>query len=445
MGYGVHYFGTGDSEDIEYFNSLKEYLIRETIENGVEYKTYSNDYKIYNNWYGDMQIYLKVKEENGQKKVVRCDSHATGFCQWHLFFSGARVEGYESVYYMFAGAEEESLPIIVDFINDDILPSTKLGNSVVAQICAFPASAVRVFSKKDLESQELNTMENGLYGSKLASKVMFLKGRIVGQAPTKIELLGNKYEDTYYSILVETNLGYLEVIFSSEMCSEEEQEKLVKDNYILCDVYLSADISEEYHKSTGIILNEKNNLIVLRDCLREYNPRVLAILSDSVEYSSDVSNKHLKGKEAVISYLKEVSDSRKDPYVVHKAIIVNSSHELKYKENKLCLILENTLDEQYESIVFIELDKDGLVKKIIITDDSRYNFHIENFEGISLVVDYNAKKEIVVKTLKEKNISVEKILNILRHNVLFDECYNYINNNEKINARYLNKLIKKYC
>lgn len=119
--------------------------------------------------------------------------------------------------------------------------------------------------------------------------------------------------------------------------------------------------------------------------------RLSSFLADNCVYTSMNNNQSYQGKADIIERFNYVNKCCKENGVHHIANIavvsaVDETKELEYNVGKKCIATMMNTDNGYESILFLDFNKNGLVKKISFSIVSGYEFEIISKQGEETVI-----------------------------------------------------------
>lgn len=380
-------------------------LIGDVVENGKVIKGYYEHAYIIKN-YGSAEFVIRVITDDNKNYVSGVDTHSQGMCVWDT-----RLAAFGEITPETADVLEKRVGVynnetgeglaIVNLINADVLPSFLPDERVKMQIVGL-ALDVNYYEDEEAYIDSIEETESGekyiLRGGEVFP-MGFMNNRQVGSSSFE---KAYEYEDvnivvgtveklyygnfdveensmnTYIRCIIESNFGPLEIVHSYEQIKEGQDDKIKVGATIVASVVLSGDVAI-YDYDKGIVRDEERDLRALRYAFARGNAeRIGELLSDDCIYTSEVSGKKLTGKDDIIQHINYVYREG-DKYFAHMAVIVDPDicDDLQFNEGKKCIVLANGKEDQFESIVFIDYDRNGAISEIILTNDSRYKFRIE--------------------------------------------------------------------
>ena len=216
-------------------------------------------------------------------------------------------------------------------------------------------------------------------------------------------------QKTYISCMIDTEFGELEIVFDPYELPEEQRVKIRVGTIISVICALSGDVAiKEYEH--GLVRDEAHDLAVLRHVFCGGDPeRLRSILTDDAVYTAEYNKTTYRGSNDIVERLKFVQIDHPDKYFAHFATItsVGEGNEgdkaLEYEVGKRCLVLASGNPDEYESIAFIETDKDGNISRILTSTESRYRFQLDKTETKNPLDDIevpNSVSKLIVNRAK---------------------------------------------
>lgn len=373
-------------------------------ENGRVLMGYSGNFYLHTK-YGNVEIYTHNDIKDDEEKVVinGFDAHVSGQCVWNIKPSGIDIsddseEGFTKV--LGVNSLDDRAFTIMHIINADILPSFFENDVIKTQVIAY---ATDVYYYKDEDEliekvPEYNGTIEKLQGERIAPAmgtvlpINFLNNHkidnndskedystddlvvttgIVKEAYVKsVENDGNKLCD-FISTIIKTQFGDLEIVHSIDMVSEEEI-KLIKKESVIQAVCVVAGDAAIYEYDQGLVKDEKNDLMALRNVMINGNAsRLKLVLSEDVVYESDNWDEPARGMEEVINRLDYVNNTTKLKFYSYLATLENSN------PGERCIVLAENEKNNYSAIVRIKVNDDGMITNILVSKDPSIKFKLD--------------------------------------------------------------------
>lgn len=379
--------------------------IGDSVQNGRPLVGYSKNIYMHKE-YGEAEIYsnIVINEEEKNLEVEGFDIQVSGSCVWKVHYSDVALEEQtvDNMTRMALVKNTESGGFtIMHIINADILPSFLENDVIEVQVCAY-AEDVNYYKDETAYAETIPVCEgmklDGLNGHKLMpamgsvlpngflnahrycedgdcevdssnDELVLITGVVKGVYVKPVKL-DDKEISNFIVTRVETQFGDLDVIHSRKMISDEEAEILKKGAVIQAVAIISGDPAINEYEN-GMVKNEKNNLAALRYAMMKgCAKRLASILSDDIEYESINLKNNIYGIENVISYLDYVHDNAKMEYYSYYATLENEY------EGERCIVIAEGDEDNLTAIIRI-LIEDGMIRKIIVTDDPCLKFRID--------------------------------------------------------------------
>lgn len=357
---------------------------------------------------GNCQLVLDT-ELNAERKGVNVTdfhTHCDGNIVWEVRLNGMDLtpKGAEHTERTVAVSTLSGEGVaVVNILNADVLPSFMENDTVKLQMVAF---ATDFHYYKDAEEYELSVPADDLDRRFLLEDgVIFPTGMMTNRAPERenadntawmdsIALIrgkvkhifwgavefGDESHNTFLRVIIGTQFGDLMLVHTPEQVSEDELQNVAVGATFVGTCALSGDAAI-YEYENGIVKDEKNNLQIMRyTFVKGDAERLRPVLSDDVVYASETTRMVFTGKDDVINRLKYVGENADVEYFAYMATIVSvddGEEVLPYPVGTRCIVLAIEKPNEYESVVFLEMDEDGNISKINISRNSRYHFALD--------------------------------------------------------------------
>ena len=178
---------------------------------------------------------------------------------------------------------------------------------------------------------------------------------------------------------MDTQFGELEFVHTYDQVPEEDREN-IRVGAIVSGVFRLSGDAAIYEYENGLVRNLENHLKLLRYCITGGDAeRMRAILAKDAVYQSDTLQKTTYGPDDIIRHFARVAEEGDSHYIVQMATIVEHKEEdaSMYPVGTRCTVLSQNQPDKYESIAFLDLDDDGNIKRLLITNDTRYRFRVD--------------------------------------------------------------------
>jgi hypothetical protein len=366
-----------------------------------------------NRHFGDAQLIAReiINDADKQIEIVGLDTHSRGNCVWNVRLSGMNITPKDADaaqrYCVLKRADDGSGMTVAQIVNADVLPSFLEDDYVKLQMVGFGVD-FHYFADEDEYAESCDEWHDGNKLA-LADGTMMPTGLLYNHDPNRDESEKNDDLDTcvllrgtvkklywgfldfngekgkgYIRCYIDTNFGELELIHTLEQIKESERINF-KIGSIISGLFSLSGDAAIYEYDKGAIFDEEHNLRLLRYIfIKGEASRACRVFTDDATYSSAVSGKELNGKEEIIKFLQYVHDVNSDEekkYRAYMATITSIDEDggapAKYPVGKRCVVLAQG-SGNYESIAFIDTDKNGRITKLSLSDDPRYNFKIDD-------------------------------------------------------------------
>lgn len=366
---------------------------------------------------GNVEFWVKTeKNPAGNLHVTGFDSHCGNSCVWELIHSGIDITPKDASKLervaMFNRADTHGGLLPIEVITADILPSLMKDDKVTIQVVALPLE-INYYANEDEYADAQPSDENGkkwLVATGTMAAISFLYNHAHGRyeqgkdyesdryiqftAVVKklyhgtFEMNGDKH-NAFIRCFVDTEYGELEFNHTLEQVPEELRENIRVGAVISGTCILSGDVAiKEYDE--GIVKDFEHNLRLLRYTMGKGDPeRLASVLSDDVVYETDTSGEKYIGAREIINRFIYIHNNRDSEYTTYYATITAvDADELEYPVGTRCIVLANgEVEENCESIAFINVDDGGMISRIKISTDSRYHFRIDRPEKVQTPLD----------------------------------------------------------
>ncbi len=371
-----------------------------------------------NRHFGNAQFIVRtdIIPETRQLVLTGLDTHSSGRCIWNTLVLKEITEKDADV------TERKCLlcrpdghgVAVVNIVNADVLPSFLTDDSITLQMIAFPIAMMYYKDEASYEkSQSQDVMgkkwlfDNGaVYPSGYMDyqnsrspepeknyvdiDSTLIRGTVKDLFYGKLQF-GEKEYNGFIRCIIDTNFGELELIHTYDQIPAEMQEHIKIGAIVFGEFVLSGDAAI-YDYKAGFLKDEEHHLDAMRQTfVRGEAERLRQILAVDAAYHSEVSKKEAHGADEIIAFLSEVHEAN-GGYFAYKATIVetnadNSGERCGNDNGKRCIVLANGDENDYESVVLIELNEDRLITDIALKKYDKYHFKIDDKPEIDSPLD----------------------------------------------------------
>lgn len=400
---------------------------------------------------GSIDLFPKTKrKEDGQLEVVGLDTHCCGLNIWEMRNTGIDITPKGSLpterAFMFKSNEDGSGLIPINLINADILPSFLEDDVVKMQMCAFPLD-INYYADEDAYAEDQPETEDGKHwlladGSLLPAKFLsnhsikddendeekeyenddyvLFKGVVKKVFHGVFEMEGHK-ERIYIRCIIDTNYGELIFAHTIDQVLAEQHDNIKVGSIISGVCVLSGDVAIREYEN-GFVKDFDNDFRLLRQVIAKGEAeRMRPVLCEDAVYISDASKKTYVGANEIIERFNYIEKERDYKCFVTPATIVQvDSDELEYPVGTRCMLISYNTEENVSAIVFMDVTESGDIKKIHITEDSRYHFTADEKPSYPSPLDDMELPESVIKPIYnraqfhgfiDENVSLEELAN----------------------------------
>ncbi|GEM_PF-976935 len=364
---------------------------------------------------GNAQFILRtaLNEEENRFEVIGVDTHSAGKCIWEC-----RVYGDDPTPSGFGPLQRRCLLVpqdsregmtIINIVNSEVLPSYLEGDIIKLQVVAFPV-LIKYFAD---EESYINYQSDKYAGSKrviLSDGAIFPSGYLLNRDPRRSEserdfnlddhvlvhgtvkkcftgqaVIKDKELTKFVRCIIDTDFGELELVHQYKMVGKEQRENMREGATVSAICVLSGDAAI-YEYDDGIVLDEQNNLRLLRNCILAGDvDRLRMVLDKNCVFYVDTTGQTLEGADKVINHFRNAHEAvrKEEEFYVYPATISSLDYTeetdipLLYDPGKRCLISASGDAEHYESITFLDFNELGRITKITLSCDGRYRFKID--------------------------------------------------------------------
>ena len=362
---------------------------------------------------GKPEYFARIKPGyEGRYELCGLDSHCCGNCVWDMVHSGIDLSPKDSL-----GLNRVALlrnlkgdgMVPIELITADVYPSFLKGDRFKIQVIGLPFNVSyypdeEAYSNalpKDREGQTwgvangalipVNFLYNHAPGRKGdvdpdSDKIVMFMATVKRINWGYVNITGEGMK-TFIRVFVDTLFGELEFDHTLDQVDEDQRDFIKEGAIISGECILSGDLAiDEYDE--GIIKDHEHDLRLLRyTFVRGEEERLRTVLREDASYESDSINKEYYGKDSILQHVRTVLDTMNCELVTAMATITTAEEGMEYQKGTRCFVLAYGKDEDYEAIVFIDVDDDGLIKRIKISTDGRYRFCVDDISSPASILE----------------------------------------------------------
>ena len=448
-----------------------DYIVSETFSEGSVILGYYG-YPYINHHFGDVQVVLRteLKEETEKQcNIVGIDTHCSGSTVWNVMVLDALTEEDREAELkktiLVTSAGDQRYNAVIEVVNADVLPSYRTGEYIRLQMIAFPqeihyfdtleeaknAEFIEAYNLcPDIEAgnvlprkyqrKKLNTDAEGNTGN--ADEYEDNYGRTSEICGTVEHLswgtlkIGDKTYRAFVLCRINTQYGKLDIAHAINAVSEAERDKVRLGATVRCLAVLSGDAAI-YEYDNGIIRDMENNLKVLAYSMENGDvERLRSVLTEDICYISERSRKELNGMEAVLVHMQDVANNCKDAIHANLATIEETADSAIWPVGTRCIALSYGDEENFESILFIDMDDKNRIRRIYLSSDTTYRFQVE-WPGTGKIKKPLTKDDIMIGCINSG--SFDRLLVEMVQKCLFRD----LNGNEVTGRENILKQLEK--
>lgn len=385
-------------------------------------------YPYLNREYGHPQFIVRTELDNVEKHllVTGMDTHLSGVAVWDTVLSGMDLQPRDAdllTRRVVVNRESDGGGMaVVNLVNGDVLPSFLEGDRIKMQVVAFPElihyfpdeEAYAAAQPEGVNGKKLLLADGGMLASGLLSNhapdnpdhdkdhesdnYMLIRGTVkkIAQGFTRF---GEDAFPTYVDTVIGTDFGDLEIVHTVDQVEEGEREFMQEGATVWGVFVLSGDVAI-YEYSEGFVRDMEHNLALLRYTLQEgYLKRMLYVLDENAVYVSEASRQEFVGRETIVRRLQYVRDANPEKtYYAHLATVTavdDGEEELPFGVGQRCVVLAENEETNYVSIAFLELDGEGNIIKLTVSNNGRYHFRIDKpVRPVSILDDFELPESV---------------------------------------------------
>ncbi|MCR4661542.1 MAG: hypothetical protein K5765_06035 [Clostridia bacterium] len=351
-----------------------------TVKKGTKVDGYNDSYFNYN--LSAVQFVVSCNEKT--KSLNTLDVHYISDNTWNVEVVGdinctnEISNGLTKRLMVKPNGSDEELPLYV--LNSDLLPSYLPGEKLELQVIAFP-EIIKVFEYDEdfrLTTKSTKEVYDDIFADGTINRYdeedeattevdkmqIFFKSKI--EKLEKIDVVENNLDIHIMKATINTSVGKLDLVFSPEQVAESNIEDVKEGSIVTGFALISADtMIDEY--CNGIIKDEEHNLKLIRNVLHNHSEKdkLSHILKEDTIFNSEIYNETIQGSKEIIDRLDLYDEPNKSNYV--------TTTNIDSGESKYALLISND-DNDY--LLFLELDEDGLVNKMVITNTKPYEYKL---------------------------------------------------------------------
>ena len=396
----------------------------------------------FNLHYGDVQMILRTnhRQNNEGFEILGMDSHAAGNAVWEVRLGDMNINRKDAdpmERRVIVKQKDGSGMAVVNLVNADVLPSFLEDELIKMQVVGFP-ELIQYFPDEDAYAEMQPSLRNG-HKFLLGEGAVFPTGLLRNRDPDGPEFESNDHldditnirgtvkalyygafafaeesHDTFIRCIIDTNYGPLEIDHCIAQVDEAQRKNIRVGALVNFYGTLSGDVAI-YEYENGIVRDEAHDLSALRYVLSGIDAeRLRSILSKDATYLAEYNHTLYEGPDSIIARIKTVQTDHGEKYFAHWATITAidaGETPLTYGVGKRCIVLASGEETKYESIVFIDIDQDGNISRIVTSVESRYHF----------AIDEKPARKSGLEDVEPPNSVVEPILTRARFQGVIDD------------------------
>lgn len=395
--FGLDFF----KEDEETYCGLLGYL----AENGKGITGYYGRPTLCNTL-GNVDLYVKTEKAEGGFEIVGLDTHCSGPHVWTMEVLEPNINPKDALptekLMMFRSQADRGGLLPIHLLNADVLPSLLEGDVVQMQMTALPLD-IKYYETEEAFVEEQPVAKDGkkwmiadgtffpmqfLHNHRVnkpedeetnysSDDIVLFKATVQEVYLGKFSL-GDHSDYTFIRCIAETNHGGIIFAHTIDQVEEKYRNNIKEGAIISGTCVLSGDVGI-FEYDHGIVKTAENALRCMRQVLlKGETERLRPILAENAVYDSVSTENKYTGADAIIDRFNFIYKANKRTLYAHPATITRTdSEELAYGVGTQCLVLSYNEEENYDSILFLDVDAEGNITKIRVDNDSRYHFHIK--------------------------------------------------------------------
>lgn len=356
---------------------------------------------------GAIDLFVKTRKmEDGNLAIADLDTHCCGTNVWEMRNTGISITPKDALpmerVYLFLNKDGEGM-VPIHLTNADVLPSFLNGDVVKMQMCALPLQ-INYFSDEEEYAASIPKDKNGekwLVGEGALLPIDFLVNHCVEKAggDSSVETddrvmfraevkelyhglfqMGEEKEYPFINCIADTQFGELCFAHTIQQIPEEQRDHIRIGATISGVCILSGDVAIfEYEK--GFVKDFEHDLRLLRQTIVHGEAeRMRPVLRENAVYTSEASGKTYEGKDEIIKRLDVVRNNQiigGHKCFAYPATIEQAPEETKYSVGTRCIVIAYDDEERYDAIAFLDVDEEGFITEIHISEDGCYRFALD--------------------------------------------------------------------
>lgn len=380
--------GLGDfCEDESFFM----YLLQEICENGKVFRGYYGFY-IWDRLFDILEFNCHIEPDGDSNKLTGFTSHISSNCFWRLAVADTQQESLSNEdndgekyvlerEYDFVDPEADPREgsVHIFLVNADVIPDYHSGDLITMQVSAIASKVSYYPDQKAFENNPITTImgQPVLYPMNRAAN--FLGASIVTGEIESVEKFTffNRAEEKIpiYYINVETQYGALSIVHPASLVAEGQEEYIHPGAVIsaICDIQGDVAIGD-YQQ--GAIIDENHLVALFHSCFVERDfTRLSRQLAKDCQYVDRDEEICADGSKEVITYLAGImsyKEKNHEPCYAWIGEVIgyepdqkNATVEDLPPVGTRCVMLAQNEEYQVDCILFLMLDEDRKIKKII--------------------------------------------------------------------------------
>ena len=353
---------------------------------------------------GKPEYFARIKPgKEGKYEVCGFDSHCAGNCIWEMVHTGIDLTPEEfpklnRVILMRKPDGDGMVPI--ELITADVYPSFLKGDKYKIQVIGLPIS-ISYYADEDAYSDSLPVDEEGQKWG-IAEGTLFPSGFLYNHDPDRQEgfdpetdkhvlfkgtvkklswgyvNITGEGKEAFLRCFIDTQYGTLELEHTFDQVAKEQLENIAEGSIVSGVCVLSGDLAIDEYED-GIVKDHEHDLRLLRyTFVKGEEERLKTVLKEDAVYISETTGKQYSGRDSITKQIRYVIDNRNCDLITEMATITNAEDGMEYSTGTRCFLLAYGEDKEFEAIVFIDVDEEGMISRIKISTDCRYHFKVDD-------------------------------------------------------------------
>ena len=341
--------------------------------------------------------------KEGKYDLCGLDVHCAGSCIWEMVHTGIDLSPSKK----FPRQNRVALMsrpdggglVPIELITADVYPSFLEGDRFKIQVIGLPLTIEyfpdeKAYSDslpKDKEGRQLGPANGALFPASLlvnhapemkddfdpeTDKLVLFSGTVKRVTVGFVNITGEGGA-AFLRCRIDTCFGELELEHTLEQVKEDQQDYIREGAVVSGVCILSGDLAIDEYED-GPVKDREHDLMLLRYTFAKgEEERLKTVLREDAVYYSDATGKKIEGRDNIITRIRYVNDNRGCDIGTNMATIVEAGEGTEYEPGTRCFVLAYGENRDYDAIIFIDVDEDGMISRIKTSTDSRYRFQVD--------------------------------------------------------------------